>query len=133
MAEYILTTPTAVAAGANVPFTDVVCQSCSVKHRAGSGVFTLRGGNGCHQSRFFVAAHLNVVGVAEAEQFVLTLDGEPLPETLMSTNVAAGDVGSLNVQADICTDCPCAKVGIRNASGVALTVNTASIIIDREV
>lgn len=135
MAEYTLTTPTAVAVGASVPFNNTVIGGCcNIKHRAGSGIVTVRGGGCCKNPRRYRATFsANVTGVTGTIQLGLYLDGELLPETLMSVNAAsATNVLTVNTATEIIADCDCQKITARNIAGTGLTVNTAALIVDRE-
>lgn len=135
MAEYTLTTPTAVPVGGAVPYNNTVIKGCcNIKHRAGSGQVTIKGGTCCNPARYLVIFHANVTGVAGAIQLALYLDGEILPETLMSVvPAAAADVWSVDAQTEFCTDCCCSTVSARVVTGDTVTVNTAEIIVKKEV
>ena len=135
MAEYTLTTPTAVPVGGSVPYNNTVIKGCcNIKHRSGSGQVTVKGGTCCNPARYLVSFHANVTGVAGAIQLALYLDGEILPETLMSVvPAAAADVWSVDAQTEFCTDCCCSTVSARVVTGDAVTVNSAEIIVKKEV
>lgn len=135
MAEYTLTTPTAVAVGGSVPYNNTVIKGgCNIRHRSGSGQVTVRGGTCCNPARYLVCFHANVTGVAGAIQLALYLDGEQLPESLMSVvPAAATDVWSVDAQTECSIDCCCGTVSARVVTGDAVTVNSAEIIVKKEV
>lgn len=135
MAEYVLTLPVAVPVGGSVPYTDTICKGCcNIRHRAGSGLIKLKGGTCCKPNRYHVQFHANVTGVAGAIQLGLFLDGELLPETLMSVvPAAATDVLSVDASTEVCLDVCCSTLSARVVTGATVTVNTANIIIHKEV
>lgn len=132
MAEYILTTPTAVPVGSAVPFTETVVKGCcNIKHRAGSGIVTVKG-HDCG-TRYRVAFHGNVTGVAGAIQLGIYLNGEELPETEMSVVPGtAGAVWSVDAETVIPNCCEDYSVSVRVKTGATVTVNTAALIVDKE-
>ena len=135
MAEYVLTTPTGVPVGGSVPYNSTIIKGCcNIKHRAGSGQVSVKGGTCCNPARYMVYFHGNVTGVAGAIQLALYLDGEILPETLMSVvPAAATDVWSVSAKTEFCVDCCCGTVSARVITGDTVTVNTANIIVKKEV
>jgi len=135
MAEYSLITPLAVPEGGTVPYNNVICKGCCcIRHRAGSGIIKVKGGTCCNPNRYHVQFNANVTGVAGAIQLGLFLDGELLPETLMSVVAAAAtDVLTVNTATEICVDGCCAAIAARVIEGETVTVNTANIIVHKEV
>lgn len=134
MAEYSLTTPTLVPEGGTIPYNNVICKGCcNVRRRGGSGVIKLKGGTCCDPARYYVQFHANLTGVAGEMQVGLFLDGELLPETLMSVVAAAAtDVLSVDAATEICLDWCCSSLSARVITGDTVTVNTANIIIHKE-
>lgn len=135
VAEYTLTTPTAVAEGNTVPYNNTVCSGgCCIRHRQGSGIVDIRGGNCCRPVKYRVSFHGVVSGVQGAIQLGMFLDGELLPETLMAV-VPGGTTALWSVDTDtvICSECSCSAVSVRVIEGDPVTVNTASIIVEKEV
>lgn len=132
MAEYILTTPTAVPVGSAVPYTETVVKGCcNIRHRAGSGIVTVKG-HDCG-TRYRAAFHGNVTGVAGAVQLGLYLDGELLPESIMSVvPAAADDVLSVDAVTLIPGCCETHSLSVRVITGDTVTVNTAALIVDKE-
>lgn len=135
MAEFSLITPTAVAVGSAVPYNNVICKGCcNIKHRNGSGIINVKGGSCCHPNKYTVHFHANVTGVAGAIQLGIFLDGELLPETLMSVvGAAATDVLSVDAVTQLCSTCDCENISVRVITGDTVTVNTANIIVEKEV
>lgn len=134
MAEYALLNPTLVPLNSAVPYTTVICEGgCNVKHRSGSGIVIVRGGTCCKEARYRVNFHANVTGIAGAIQLAIYQDGEQLPETLMSVvPAAATDILSVDAETEVCTNCDCTNISVRVVTGAPVTVNTASIIVNRE-
>lgn len=134
MAEYSLTVPTAVAVGATVPYNNVIVNGCcNIKHRAGSGIVTVKGGSCCKPNVYKVNFHANVTGVAGAIQLGIFQDGELLPETLMSVvPAAATDVWSVSAETGVNATCCCESLSVRVITGATVTVNTADIIVQKE-
>lgn len=135
MAEYTLTNATAVAVGSAVPYNNTVVKGCcDIRHRAGSGIVTVKGSGCCKcPRRYRVSFQGNVTGVAGAVQLGIYLDGELLPETLMSVTLAdATDVATVNGIAEILADCCCQSISVRVIEGDTVTVNTANIIVERK-
>lgn len=135
MAEFTLTTPTAVAVGTAVPYNQtVVPGNCDIRHRGGSGIVTIKGNSCCKCPRRFKATfHANIVGVQGAMELGLYLDGELLPETRMSV-VGTGTTAVYSVDAttEILADCGCQALSARVITGNAVTVNSAALIVERE-
>ena len=135
MAEYTLTNATAVAVGSAVPFNNTVVDGgCSIRHRAGSGIITVKGSGCCKcPRRYRVNFHGNVSGVQGAMVLGIYLDGELLPETRMSV-VGTGTTAVYSVDAVtiIPADCCCHSISVRVITGDAVTVNNAGIIVERE-
>ena len=135
MAEYVLNTPTVVAVGSAVPYNNTVVKGCcNVRHRSGSGIVNVKGGTCQKPNLYDVEFHGNVTGVEGSIQLALYLDGEILPETLMSVVPAtATDVLSVGARTQISTDCSCSSISARVVTGATVTVNSASIIVQKEV
>lgn len=134
MAEYALRTPAPVAVGAAIPFdTTIVRGGCQIRHRNGSGIVRIRGGNCCRPYLYHIMFNGTVTGVAAAITLGIYVDGELLPETLMAVvPAAAADVISVSANTEILADCPCENISVRVIGGNPVTVNTASLIIHRE-
>ena len=125
MAEFIADAGQTVAVNGNVLFTDTPIEPCPcVRHRKGSGIFTLRGGH-----RYLLMFNANLVGATADTQVDLafTIAGETVPGTVMASTPSVADAAN-NVSASVYIDVPpccCYSVGIRN-------VDNANLIIIRE-
>ena len=78
----------------NVLFTDtVVCGNCSIMHREGSGLVTLRGLTNQCRARFRVSFGGNIAiptgGTVEPISVALAINGEPVATTTMISTPAA--------------------------------------------
>lgn len=131
MAEFISTVSQLVAINNNVLFNEtVVPPCCKVNHRAGSGIFTLKGG------RYLVSFSANVSGATAGTEvdLALALNGEPLLSSLMaSTPAVADDLNNVATSAYIVVPCNCCyQLSVRNTGTTDVTVNNANLIIQRE-
>lgn len=127
-----------VEANQNVLFTDtVVCGSCSILHRDGSGLVTLRGITNQCRARFKVTFGGNVAlpagGTVEAISLAIAINGEPVASTTMIVTPAAVEEFS-NVFTAIYLEVPancCSQVSVRNISTQAIDVQNANLIVER--
>ena len=126
MPEYTAIAAQTVAANQNVLFTEapIPCTKGLVTHRAGSGLFNLRGN--CSQCR--VRYKVDFIG-----NIAVSTGGTPGPISVaIATPTVAG--AFFNVAAseyvDVTKGC-CAALSIRNVSGEAIDVNSANLIITR--
>jgi len=127
-----------VAENQNVLFTDeVICGSCSITHRDGSGLVTLKGVTNQCRARFKVTFGGNIAiptdGTVEAISLAISLDGEPIATTTMTVTPAAVEE-FWNVFSAIFIEVPrgcCASVGVRNISTQAIDVQNANLIVER--
>lgn len=127
-----------VAANGNVLFTDVpVSGNCSIMHREGSGLITLRGMTNQCRARYRAYFSGNVAvptgGTAAAIQLALALDGEPvLTSSMISTPSAVDEYN--NVSSAIFINVPkgcCVTLAVRNTSTVPIDVQNANLIVER--
>ena len=128
-----------VAANQNVLLTDtVVSGNCSIVHRSGSGLVTLRGltNNQC-RARFRVTFGANIAiptgGTAEAISLAIAINGEGVATTTMITTPAAV-LEYNNVFSSIFLDVPrgcCSQISVKNISTQAINVQNANLIIER--
>lgn len=134
MAEYALRIPTPVPVGASVPFdTVLVCGCDCVRHRTGSGNVTVKGGGCCKSNLYKINFHGNVTGFTGQFQAGIFLDGELLPETVMSIYTGLDTViQSIDAETEIKVDCCCSNISVRVIEGDDAVFNTASIIVQRE-
>ena len=108
---------------ANVLFTDtVVCGNCSIMHRDGSGLVTLRGLTNQCRARFRVSFGGNIAiptdGTVEAISLAIAINGEPVATTTMISTPAAVEEYN-NVFSAIFLDVPkgcCSQISVRNTS-----------------
>ena len=127
-----------VEANQNVLFTDtVVCGSCSILHRDGSGLVTLRGITNQCRARFKVTFGGNVAlpagGTVEAISLAIAINGEPVASTTMIITPAAVEEFS-NVFTAIYLEVPancCSQISVRNISTQAIDVQNANLIVER--
>ena len=127
-----------IAENQNVLFTDeVICGSCSITHRDGSGLVTLKGVTNQCRARFKVTFGGNIAiptdGTVEAISLAISLDGEPIATTTMTVTPAAVEE-FWNVFSAIFIEVPrgcCASVGVRNISTQAIDVQNANLIVER--
>lgn len=127
-----------VASNQNVLFTDTpVCGSCSILHREGSGLVTLRGITNQCRARFkaFFSGNIAISegGTVEAISLALAINGEPVATTTMIQTPAAAEEFA-NVASAIYIDVPagcCVTVSVRNTSTQSIDVQNANLIIER--
>lgn len=136
--EIIANALQSVPSGQNVYFTDeVTCGNCTISHRDGSGLVTLRGVTNQCRARFKISFGGNIAlptgGTVEAISLALSLDGEPIPATTMIfTPVAVEQFG--NVFTAVFVDIPrgcCGTIGVRNTSTQTIDVQNANLIVER--
>lgn len=141
MAEYTNTATQTVAIGQNVPFTEAVGsnRNCSIMHREGSGIVTLRGSNKCcNPAKYKVSFGGNVAvaagGTVGAVSVAISLAGEPLyGSTAIVTPAAIGDFFNVYTSAVITVPCNCClTIAVENTSvGTAIDVANANLIVER--
>lgn len=122
----------------NVQFTDTaVCGSCSIMHRDGSGLVTLRGITNQCRARFkaFFSGNIAIPadGTVEAISLAIAINGEAVATTTMIQTPAAVEEFA-NVASAVYLDVPagcCVTVSVRNTSAQAIDVQNANLIIER--
>ena len=127
-----------VNANQNVLFTEVVIDgNCSIMHRQGSGLVSLKGLTSQCRARYKVTFGGNIAiptgGTVEAISLALALDGEPVATTTMIVTPAAVEEYS-NVFSAIYIDIPkgcCSTVSVENISTQAIEVQNANLIVER--
>lgn len=128
-----------VAAGSNVVFTNTaVAGNCSMMHREGSGLVTLRGiTNGQRRARFRVSFGANIAvptgGTAGAISVAISINGEPVATTTMiSTPAAVNEFHNVSraLFLDVLGGC-CTQISVENTSSAAINVENANLIIER--
>ena len=130
-----------VNAGNNVLFTSTpVPGNCSIIHREGSGLVSLRGLTQQCRARFRISFNGNIaipsgttVSAATAISLAIAMGGEALgAATMISTQAAAGTYN--NVSATTFIDVPsgcCAQVSVQNNGSEAVSVENANLIVER--
>jgi hypothetical protein len=122
----------------NVQFTDTpVCGNCSMLHRDGSGLVTLRGITNQCRARFkaFFSGNIAIPagGTVGAISLALAVNGEAIASTTMiQTPAAVAEFA--NVASAVYIDVPagcCVTVSVRNTSTQAIDVQNANLIIER--
>jgi hypothetical protein len=127
-----------VAANSNVLFTDtVISGNCSVLHRDGSGLVTLRGLTDQCRARFRVSFGGNIAvptgGTVGPISLAIAINGEPVATTTMISTPAAVEEYN-NVFSAIFIDVPkgcCSQISVRNISDDDIEVQNANLIVER--
>lgn len=119
-----------VNAGSNVVFTNTaVAGNCSMMHREGSGLITLRGlTNGQRRARFRISFGANIgipsTGTAGAISLAIAINGEPVADsTMISTPTATEQFNSVSrgLFLDVMSGC-CTQVSVENTSTQAIDI-----------
>lgn len=138
MAEYTANAVQTVGVNQNVLLTEEpVCGNCSIIHREGSGLVTLRGLTNQCRARFRVYFSGNIAiptdGTVDPISLAIAINGEPVASSTMTVTPAAAEeffnVGSsvfINVPAGCCT-----QVSVENISTQAIDVQNANLIVER--
>lgn len=139
-AEYSYPLVQTVAEDENIVFLDGdrACRKGLITHRAGSGVFRLKGaGNAC-KTIYRVTFNANIAvatgGTVGPISVALQEDGETLRNAIATVTPAAiGDFFNVALSTFIVIPCGCCvAVGVENISiGTAIDVTNANIIFDR--
>ena len=122
----------------NVQFIDtVICGNNSITHRAGSGLVNLRGLTNQCRARFKVSFGRNIAiptgGTVGPISIAISLDGEPVPSTIMIVTPAAVE-DLFNVYSSIYIDVPkgcCYTMSVENISTQPILVQNANLIAER--
>lgn len=137
MAEFTAVATQTVAQNSNIIWTDTpVPGNCSIIHREGSGLVTLRAlPNGQCRSRFKVTfgANLAAVTAASAVSLAVAINGEPVSSsTMIVTPAAVGEYFNVNssIYLDIPTNC-CSQISVENTSAQSVSVQNANLIVER--
>jgi len=118
-----------VAENQNVIFTDTVTSgNCSIMHREGSGLVTLRGLTNQCRARFRVSFGGNIAiptgGTVGPISLAIAINGEPIATTTMISTPAAVEEYN-NVFSAIFLDVPrncCSSISVRNTSDQEVNV-----------
>ena len=122
----------------NVLFTDTVVKgNCSIVHREGSGLITLRGITDQCRARYRVSFGGNIAiptgGTVEPISMAIAINGEPVASTTMISTPGATDSYN-NVFSAIFLDVPkgcCYQISVENTSSQSISVQNANIIVER--
>ena len=137
--EIIANTLQNVAANQNVQFTDeVTCGNCSISHRSGSGLVTIRGNTNQCRARYKISFGANIGiptgGTVGPIQLAIGLDGEAVQSTTMIATPAAVEE-YFNVFSAIYVDVPkgcCYTVSVKNTTeDTTISVQNANLIVER--
>ena len=137
--EIIAVATQTVAENQNVLFTDsITCGNCSITHRDGSGLVTLRGNTNQCRARYKVSFGGNIAvptgGTVEPISLAIAIDGEAVPATTMIVTPAAVEQ-FFNVSASVFVDVPrgcCVSISVKNISADTVEVQNANLIVTRE-
>ena len=138
-ARYTSVAPQTVGALQNVLFTDTTCEgNCSILHRSGSGIVTLRGltNNQC-RARFHVSFGGNIA-IPTGEDvgpisIAIAIGGEADASTTMIETPAAVDEYN-NVSSTTYVDVPagcCMNISVKNVSTIPILVQNVNLEIER--
>lgn len=128
-----------VTSGSNVVFTNTAVKgSKCILHREGSGLVTLRGITNQCKARFKITFGANVAlptGTSPVAPILMALaiNGEPVQTTTMistPTVVESFDNVSRTLFVDIPAGC-CSQISVENTGTTSVSVQNASLIIER--
>lgn len=127
-----------VASNQNVLFTDTVVKgNCSIVHRDGSGLITLRGITDQCRARYRVSFGGNVAipadGTVGPISLALAINGEAVAATTMISTPAAVEEYN-NVFSAVFLDVPrgcCFQVSVTNLTEDPIEVQNANLIVER--
>lgn len=119
-------------------FTDTaVPGNCSMIHREGSGLVTLRGITNQCRARFRISFGANVAiptgGTVAPITVEISVNGEPLAETTMiSTPAAVEEFNNISraVFLNVPSGC-CTQVSVKNTTADDIVFQNASLIVER--
>lgn len=127
-----------VQVNAPVVFTETAVNgNCSILHREGSGLVSLRGITNQCRARFRVTFGANVAlptGATVAPiSLAIAINGEAVgPATMISTPAAAEDFNNVGrvLFLDVAAGC-CAQISVENIGTDAVNVQNANLIVER--
>ena len=127
-----------VEPSANVQFTETAVRgNCSILHREGSGLVTLRGITEQCRARFQVFFGANVAiptaGTVTPITLALAINGEAVASsTVISTPAAVNEYNNVftTIYLDVPAGC-CYTVSVKNITADAIDVQNANLIIER--
>ena len=138
MAEFTAVALQNVAENQNIQFTETpVCGNCSIVHREGSGLVTLRGLTNQCRARFRVFFSGNIAiptgGTVGPISLAISINGEPVSSTNMIVTPAAVEEFQ-NVASAVFLDIPagcCSQISVKNTRSQAIDVQNANLIVER--
>ena len=139
-AEYSAIPVQTIAVDENVIFANGsrACHKGYIQHRDTSGIFFLKGSNGCNKAVYRVTFNGNIAiaegGTVEPISVALTINGEALGNaTATVTPAAVGDFFNVSVTTFIDIPCGCCvTVSVENVSDTtAIDLTNGNIIFDR--
>ena len=139
-AEYSFVPVQTVSVDDNILF-DNGCRACRkgfIQHRDTSGIFFLKGSNGCNKAVYRVTFNGNIAiaegGTVEPISIALTINGEELGNALATVTPTVAEA-FFNVSVTTFIEIPCGccvTVSVENVSDTtAIDVSNANIIFDR--
>ncbi len=136
--EIIAVAEQTVLANQNVLFTDSVTSgNCSINHRDGSGLVTLRGVTNQCRARYKVSFGGNIAiptgGTVEAISIALAMEGEGIASSTMIVTPAAVEE-YFNIFGAMFIDVPrgcCVTISVKNTSTQDILVQNANLIVER--
>ena len=140
MAEYTSVAAQTIAANGNAVFTEtpVPASNCSIVHREGSGIVTLRGNTSQCRARYLVIFSGNIAvatgGTAGPISIAIAVEGEALGSATATVTPAA-DGDFFNASAFAYVDVPrgcCATISVKNPSAQAIDLVNANLIVTRQ-
>lgn len=141
MAEFTANALQVVETNQNVLFTDTpISGNCSIIHRDGSGLVTLRGLTSTQcRARFKVTFGANIAVPADETagpiSLAIAINGEPIASTTMIVTSAITE-RFFNVGRSVYIDIPkgcCSQISVKNTSpdGLSIDVQNANLIVER--
>lgn len=127
-----------VNAGSNVVFTNTaVAGNCSMSHREGSGLITLKGMTNQRRARFRVSFGANIAvptgGTVGPISVAIAINGEPVTTSnMIATPAAVSEFHNVSraLFLDVMNGC-CTQISVQNTSTEAIEVQNASLIVER--
>ena len=139
-AEYSAIPVQTIAVDENVIFNNGSrsCHKGYIQHRDTSGIFFLKGSNGCNKAVYRVTFNGNIAiaegGTVEPISIALTINGEELGNALATVTPTVAEA-FFNVSVTTFIEIPCGccvTVSVENVSDTtAIDVSNANIIFDR--
>lgn len=139
-AEYSAIPVQSIAVDENVIFANGsrACHKGYIQHRDTSGIFFLKGSNGCNKAVYRVTFNGNIAiadgGTVEPISIALTINGEKLGNALATVTPTVAEA-FFNVSVTTFIEIPCGccvTVSVENVSETtAIDVANANIIFDR--